>query len=253
MMLSRSLSMSFFIAVVFLFSSCSGSEKKTGTDTASSDTTTTTTTATAATTESVAPSTIVTSPQVMLLVKHKVANFTKWKPSYDAHDSMRLANGIHSYVIGRGVQDSNMVFVVTKADDAVKAKAFAQSPSLKAAMQKSGVAGKPSISFENVVWQDTAILNPNTIRSLTTFTVKDWDTWQAKFKEGKQERIDNGIADRVYGHEVDDNKKVMLVTAIMDSAKAAAYWKSDMLKQRRAAGGVIGVPDRFLFRVVQRY
>ncbi|MBC7874517.1 MAG: hypothetical protein H7Y01_11000, partial [Ferruginibacter sp.] len=71
--------------------------------------------------------------------------------------------------------------------------------------------------------------------------------------EGRQERIDNGITDRVYGHDADDNHKVMLVTALTDTAKAAAYWKSDMLKKRRAASGAIGEPDRFVFRIVQRY
>jgi len=39
----------------------------------------------------------------------------------------------------------------------------------------------------------------------------------------------------------------------MDTAKAFAYYKSDALKKRREAGGVIGEPERFLFRIVQRY
>ena len=65
--------------------------------------------------------------------------------------------------------------------------------------------------------------------------------------------MDNGITDRVYGYDPDDNKKVSLVTAVLDTAKAFAYYNSDALKKRRAAGGVIGEPKRFLFRVVQRY
>jgi hypothetical protein len=39
----------------------------------------------------------------------------------------------------------------------------------------------------------------------------------------------------------------------MDTAKAFAYYKSDALKKRREASGVIGEPDRFLYRVVKRY
>jgi hypothetical protein len=39
----------------------------------------------------------------------------------------------------------------------------------------------------------------------------------------------------------------------MDTAKAFAYYKSDILKKRRAESGVIGEPERFLYRVVQRY
>jgi len=44
-----------------------------------------------------------------------------------------------------------------------------------------------------------------------------------------------------------------LVGAVLDTAKAHAYWKSDMLKQRRAAGGVIGTPQRVVYTVVKRY
>jgi hypothetical protein len=83
--------------------------------------------------------------------------------------------------------------------------------------------------------------------------VKDFDAWQKSFEAGKQERLDNAITDRVVGHDVDDNKKVMLVTAVLDTAKAFAYYKSDGLKKRREAGGVIGTPARFLYRIVKRY
>ena len=90
------------------------------------------------------------------------------------------------------------------------------------------------------------------IRSRTTFKVKDWDAWQKAFEEGKQLRLDNGIELRAFGHDADDNKKVTVVSAIMDSAKASAYWKSDTLKKRRAASGVIGEPKRFVYRVGPR-
>jgi hypothetical protein len=146
-----------------------------------------------------------------------------------------------------------MVLVAVKADDMAKAKAFAKDPSLKKAMQKGGVIGTPTFAFATAVWQDTAMLGPDVIRSRTTFDVKDWDAWQKSFTGGKQERIDNGIVDRSYGYDPDNNKKVYLVTAVTDTAKAFAYYKSDALKQRRAAGGVIGEPKRFLFKVVKRY
>ena len=246
---SRFTGLLFFAATVFFFTSCGGddSKEKASTDSATTDTTTA---APAITPEVV--NTIVTTPENMVIVTHKVANFAKWQTSYDQHDSMRLAAGIHSYVIGRGVQDSNMVLVVTKADDMAKAKAFTKDPSLKKAMQKGGVTGAPSISFVTAVWQDTAHIGA-VPRSMTSFMVKDWDAWQKSFEDGKQERIDNGLTVRVVGHDPDDNKKVSLVTAVMDTAKASAYWKSDMLKKRRAAGGVIGEPKRFVFTIARRY
>jgi hypothetical protein len=123
-------------------------------------------------------------------------------------------------------------------------------------MQKGGVTGTPSISFVTMVYQDTATLSSDmNIRSAATFKVKDWNAWQQAYEEAdaKQERMDNGVIVRAYGHDVDDDHKVIVVTAVLDSAKATAYWKSDMLKKRRAASGAIGEPERFIFRIVQRY
>ncbi len=243
---SRFLFLLLFGATLFIVSACNDGGNK---DEASADTTA------KATTEPTAPAvvnTIVTTPQSMMVVMHKVANFQKWWASYDEHDSMRLANGVHNYVIGRGLWDSNMVLVTVKVDDLEKAKAFGKDASLKKAMQKSGVMGAPTTAFYTMTWQDTARSNAP-FRSRTNFEVKDWDAWQKSFLEGKQERLDNGIIDRAFGHDAADNKKVVLVTAIQDSAKAFAYYKSDALKKRREAGGVTGEPKRFIYRVIKRY
>jgi hypothetical protein len=239
----------FCAAMIFFLTSCGdgGSDNKTSNDSTTADDSNTT--ATAVVPE---PSTVITTPQGMMVATHKVSNFAKWKTSYDEHDSMRLANGIHSYVIGRGLKDSNIVFVAVKVDDMAKAKAFAKDPGLKKAMQKGGVTGTPSFSFVTITFQDTARIS-TPLRSRTTFSVKDWAAWQKSFEEGKQERIDNGITVRAFGHDEGDEKKVVLVTAITDTARAFAYYKSDMLKKRRKAGGVIGEPVRFLYQVVQRY
>ena len=248
MKLSRFAGLLLYASGVFFLASCNnnGSEDKTTTDSSTASTTTTT----PATTPEV--NTVITTPQSMMTATHKVANFAKWLASYEAHDSMRLANGIHSYVIGRGMTDSNMVLVAVKVDDMAKAKAFAKDPSLKQAMQKGGVVGAPTMSFTTTTWQDTAQLG-TPLRSRTEFMVKDWAVWEKNFQDGKQERIDNGILTRAYGHDPDNDKKVYLVTAVVDTAKAFAYYKSDALKARRAAGGVISEPKRFLFNVVKRY
>lgn len=237
----------FSAVLFFFFASCGNNadEKATTTDTAAGS----------ADTATVTPppvSTIVTTPVNMAIITHKVKDFSKWLAGYEAHDSARLANGLHNYVIGRGVTDTNMVLIALKADDVAKAKAFSKDPGLKAAMQKAGVTGQPEITVGVATWQDTSAL-PGAIRSRTTFAVKDWDIWVKAFEEGRQERIDNGIVDRVISHEADDNKKVGLVTAVTDTAKAFAYYKSDALKKRREAGGVIGEPKRFLFTIAKRY
>lgn len=232
-------------AAIFLTSCGSGGNEKTATvdSTAAAD----------SAAKAKAASTIITTPTTMVTVIHKVANYAKWLAAYEAHDSARLAAGLHSYVIGRGVEDSNMVLVALKADDTAKAKAFEKAPALKEAMKKGGVLGAPMMTISTETWQDTVHLPPMTIRSETMLTVKDWDTFLKAFEDGRQERMDNGIADRVVGHDLDDNKKVGVVTALTDTAKAFAYYKSDALKKRHAAEGTVGEPSRFRFFIVKRY
>jgi hypothetical protein len=145
-----------------------------------------------------------------------------------------------------------MIMVALKVDDTAKAKAFGKDPGLKKAMQKGGVMGTPTVVLNTMTFQDTVSMSTN-LRARTTFTVKDWAAWEKAFEEGKQERLENGITLRSYGHKSDDDKKVVLVTAVTDTAKAFAYYKSDMIKKRRAASGVIGEPERFLYRVVEHY
>jgi hypothetical protein len=228
-----------------LVTSCGGTTEKT--DAKTSDSTS------ADVTTNPVTSNIVSNPQYMMNIRHKVADYAQWKPIYDSHDSARLANGIHNYVVARGTQDSNMVMVAFKIDDVTKAKAFAKDPALKKRMEKGGVTGAPVIAFDEMVYQDTTTLPANITRTMITFKVKDWEGWRKAFEMDRKLRTDNGITDRVYGHDADDSNKVVLVVAINDSAKANAFWKSDILKQKRAESGVISQPETFSFRVLQRY
>ena len=229
------------MAIPLLFISCNNEGEKAESTTGGT---------TAAAPEKV--STIVTTPQLMMMVRHKVKNYAAFKTVYDNHDSVRRANGLYSYVLGRGMDDSMMVMVALRADNLEKAKAFSKDAVLKTAMQKAGVVGAPEMSFINVVWQDT--VNVGAIpRVIASFTIKDWDTWKKSFEESKQERIDNGVVDRQYGHDADDNLKISLVTALTDETKARAYWNSDVLKKRRETAGLTTEPNRFVFKIVQRY
>jgi len=245
---SKFLLMLFGAAMTFFLISCGGSDEK-----KSSESTTTDTAATATTTTEAAPvNTIITTPQNMVIVRHKVANFAKWMVAYDEHDSARLADGLHSYVISRDDKDSNVVMLALKADDLAKAKAFSKDPGLKKAMQKGGVMGAPMIKFYTMVFQDTAVIDSK-MRTSTMFKVKDWDMWKKSFDSTRALNSDIGLKVRAYGYDPDDNHNVIIVAAVLDTAKAHAYWNSDMLKQRRAASGVVGTPQRFVYDIVKRY
>jgi hypothetical protein len=243
----RSINVVFVAAVLFL-AACNSSDQSKDTTGNTGDTS-----STAPPETPPAPaSTIINTPQYMLMVRHKVKDYGKWQMAYDAHDTARVAAGIHSYVVGRGVQDSNTVFIVMKVDDTARANVFGKSPSLKSVMQNAGVVGTPMMNLMMITMQDTGKISSE-LRSVVSFTVKDWSVWQQNFESGAQSRTDNGVAVRGYGHDAMDDHKVKVVTALMDSAKAVAYFKSDTLKKRMQASGVTGQPDRFLFRVVRRY
>ena len=163
-MITRTVS-ALFISMVFLsLTACNDSSenKNTPTDTAA-----------AASPETPPPaSTIVTNSENIMVIRMKVANYDKWLTTYEERDSARRAAGLHNYVIGRGLMDSNMVLVALKADDTARAMAYTKEPALKAAMQKGGVSGKPRIDLMTAVWQDTAMLS-TPLRSVNNFTVKD--------------------------------------------------------------------------------
>jgi hypothetical protein len=190
-------------------------------------------------------------PFKLMIIQHKVANFGKWEEGYLAHDSMRLSFGISKYRLGRGMEDSNMVIAIDIINDVQKAKEFAGSADLKAAMQKAGVMGAPTISYLEVIRNDSSKID-QTDRVLVSHKVKDFDTWlKAYDAEGKAKRMENGLIDRAIGRGTDDPNMVYIAFAISDMAKAKARMGSDELKKIMTDAGVEGPPTVFMYKVVQ--
>jgi len=86
-----------------------------------------------------------------MLVQHKVKNFAEWKKVYDSVAGLRASNGELSDKIYNDASDPNKLTIVFKWNSLANAQKWAQSPELKAAMEKAGVDGPPSISFLNEV------------------------------------------------------------------------------------------------------
>jgi len=163
------------VAAGMLFlSSCNSGDKK------ADESTTDTSTAKKDTTTVMAPATTPQGPTSIMTITHKVANYAKWKPGYDSHDSARLASGLHNYVIARGTDDSNMVMVAMIMDDVDKAKAMAASPELKDRMKKAGVIGMPSIDYLESIMNDTTHIQV-TVRVMVKTKVKDCDAWKKRY------------------------------------------------------------------------
>jgi quinol monooxygenase YgiN len=82
-----------------------------------------------------------------MLVHHKVKDYAAWKAVYDSVEDLRAANGELSDTIYRDANDPNSLTVVFGWDSLENAQKYAQSPELKAAMEKAGVLGPPEIHF----------------------------------------------------------------------------------------------------------
>lgn len=230
----------FFAAITLSLASCNaGTEEKTDETKTDSNTVT-------------EPVPVPSGPASIMIIRHKVTDYTKWKAGYDAHDSSRLANGLHNYVVARGTEDSNMVLVAVRMDDVEKAKAFAASKELKERMKQLSITGTPVVDFLESIMNDTSALQ-STVRVMVRHKVKDWDAWKKAFDSHMQTRTDAGLTDRVVAHSVGDTHNVTLVFAVSDMDKAKTFMKSDDLKNKMKEAGVDGPPDMFFYKVVQKY
>lgn len=234
------------IIMLMLFSCNSGgnsSTTSTSTDSTMKDS--------AATMAQAAPATP-TPPAITMLIKQKVANFAKWFPGYEVHDSARVAYGLHNFVVGRGIKDSNMVLVALHVDDTTKAKEFSMSPGLEEAMKKAGVIGKPTFYYTINKYLD-ATTDASTERAIIKIKVKDYDFWKGVFDGDKQDRMNAGITDRAINQYLGDPHMVSLVMAISDMKKAGDFMQRKELKHRMDSAGVVGAPDVFFYHVVKQY
>jgi len=86
-----------------------------------------------------------------MLVQHKVKDFAEWKKVFDSVADLRTSSGELSDQIYRDANDPNSLTAIFKWDSLANAQKYANSPELKAAMEKAGVEGPPNISFLNEI------------------------------------------------------------------------------------------------------
>lgn len=83
----------------------------------------------------------------MMMIYHKVADYAKWRPVYDADQSNRDATGLTNCQVHQSMENANDVVIVCNMADMKKAKDWASSKPLKDTMKKAGVKGKPEMFY----------------------------------------------------------------------------------------------------------
>ena len=82
-----------------------------------------------------------------MFVRHRVADFGKWKTVFDDHEGFRRQNGITAHSLHRDADDPNVVVIAFRVQDIARAKEFTASQDLRAVMEEAGVVGPPEFWF----------------------------------------------------------------------------------------------------------
>ena len=78
-----------------------------------------------------------------ILVRHKVRDYTAYKPRSDDHATSCSKGGF----VFRNADDSNQILVLLRWDDLEKAQEFTQSDELREKMQEAGVVDRTNVHF----------------------------------------------------------------------------------------------------------
>jgi len=83
----------------------------------------------------------------MMIIRHKVSDYGKWRPAFDQHAAMQKAAGLNNPRVLRSADDKNEIVIIFDTTDTKKAKEFASSSNLKEVMTKAGVIDVPTMYF----------------------------------------------------------------------------------------------------------
>jgi hypothetical protein len=84
---------------------------------------------------------------IHVLVHHKVADFNRWKESFDSHLNARMHAGELGFRLFQGVGDPRDVTLLLDWDSVEHARRFMTSEELGNRMQQAGVEGKPDVQY----------------------------------------------------------------------------------------------------------
>lgn len=83
----------------------------------------------------------------VMMVRHHVADYAKWRAVFDGQEDVRKASGLDNVRVYQSADSPDEVVILIDAADLQRARAFAGSEDLKARMINAGVKGKPDILF----------------------------------------------------------------------------------------------------------
>lgn len=83
----------------------------------------------------------------VVLIRHKVGNYSKWKMVFDARDAVRKSNGCKGAHLFCSTDNPREVVLVLEWDDLRKARQYIGSDDTRDAMARAGVSDMPDVYF----------------------------------------------------------------------------------------------------------
>lgn len=84
---------------------------------------------------------------VHVLVRHKVADYNRWKEAFDSHLTVRKRAGETGCHLFHNLEDPRDIFLLSDWLNADDARKFMSSDELRDAMKKAGVVGAPEVQY----------------------------------------------------------------------------------------------------------
>ena len=84
---------------------------------------------------------------VHILVRHKVADYNRWKEAFDSHLNARKRAGETGFRLFHNVEDMREIFLLVDWQSIEEARKFMTSDELRDAMAKAGVMGAPEVQY----------------------------------------------------------------------------------------------------------
>lgn len=82
-----------------------------------------------------------------MFIKFRVADYARWKAVFDEREGARREYGFTAHGVHRDADEPNVIIIAFRVRDMGRAKEYAASDSLRAAMEQAGVQGPPEFWF----------------------------------------------------------------------------------------------------------
>lgn len=85
-----------------------------------------------------------------VILNHKVLDYEKWRPIFDADNQRRKDAGMTNVKVFRAADNPNHVYIIADVTDVAFTSKMMEDPDLAEKMKEGGVISKPAMTVLNI-------------------------------------------------------------------------------------------------------